>query len=137
MAGHLDELKTDRRPSERDAVAERKRKLFLTVEDEHGWGGGLAHGDCVYLIRRINDGTRRQRVRTDGSDNKRVELLTEDRTAGRQVVARRADRGANDQAVAAEPRNRFAIECQIEVNHMKRRAGPHDDFVKGEKRLPR
>ena len=64
-----------------------------------------------------------------GVMTKASQLLAQDRPARRQAVGRRADRRAQDQAVAAEAGYGFAVHGQVEVDHVKRRPGLNDDLV--------
>ena len=64
----------------------------------------------------------RQRVRADRQDHERLHVVAQDRSAGRQAVGRRADRRADDQAVATIGSYQFSVNVKLDVDHRERRA---------------
>ena len=46
----------------------------------------------------------------------------------------RADRGTQDQAIAAETRHRLTVDRQVQVDDVERRAGLNGDLVETKKR---
>src|SRR5262245_30672280 len=60
-------------------------------------------------------------MRTDGSDDEGIQLLSEDRASCGEAVRRRADRRADDKAVAGVACRRLAIDEQVHLDEWKRR----------------
>ena len=90
------------------------------------------HDDFVDPVGRIDHRAIGQRVRADRRNHEGLQILPQDRPAGRQAVSRRADRRADDQTVATIGRYQFRVNVKIDVQNRERRPGQHGHFVETE-----
>ena len=78
------------------------------------------HDQFVHPVGRIDHGPIGQRMRADRRDHERLQILPQDRSAGRKAVGRRADRRADDQTVATIGSYQFCVNVEMDIENRER-----------------
>src|SRR5262249_45702380 len=137
VAGYFYEAEGDRGFANRNAMLRRDRNHILAIHYHGRTGGCPAHRHSINLVRGIDDGPIRKCVAANRSDDERRQFLTKNWTSGRKAMGRRADRRADDQAVASEVQHGFAVHNQVQFDHVKWLANMDTDVIEAEKSLTR
>ena len=93
--------------------------------------------DLVDLVGTVDQRALGERVRADRGDDEHVGVGGQDRPARRKAVGRRADRGGDDQAVAAIGHHALAVDRQADVDQAEDRGRPDDGIVETAERAGR
>ena len=120
------------RPAHPHAVGHGQAGDDAPVDDAGRSLVGLRQEQFVGPGRGIDHGAVGERVRIERREDEGVEVLAHDRAAGGEVVGRRADGRAHDQAVGPVGGGDFAIDEQADLDHRKRRAGEDRRLVESE-----
>ena len=134
MAGEPDHGEGGLAAADRDAIARPQGDLHLAVDDQHGREPLALGRDLVDLVPAVDQGALGEGVRADGGDDEHVGVGGKDRASCREAVGRRADRGGDDQAVAAIGHHALAVDRQADVDQVEDRGRPDDRVVEAAER---
>jgi hypothetical protein len=90
---------------------------------------GLAIGICGTWM--LADSGQDNRAKFT-SESQRVEILPQNRPAGRQAVGSRTDRRGDNQAVATIGSHQFCVNVKVHIENRERPAGENAQFVQSQ-----